>query len=117
MKCNRQILVFLGLSGSLVIILLACFAKILWLPQKRIRAYEEGYSRLTKGMTKEQVIKIMGAPASESEPPTPYWDDNLLNETNNISSAFRYSVRTVYLPVVYRLSFDTNQTLVGKHRY
>lgn len=78
----------------------------------------EGYRSVARGMTLDNVIRLMGNPTTTNNIPVPYWDwDPLPNwETNNMDYTVTYPVRST-MPMFYGISFSKAGLVVGKHSY
>jgi hypothetical protein len=96
---------------------------LVWLgaPFAEIRDRQLRYDTVSRGMTRAQVIEIMGTPDSERFQPGPqaWWDQERLVdvEPESITSAIRYRTATFYLPVTFEFTFDAEGQIAGKHRY
>ena len=90
------------------------------IPFRRLRALDERYTTTARGMTKAQVLELMGEePGRNLDGAHAWWDDVLLGEGDDarIASSLCYTVKTLFLPVTLEFTFDEVGNLVGRHRY
>jgi hypothetical protein len=116
MALKRKILV------SAAIIAATLFLGVLYIawPFFTIRKLSGRYEQVQRGMTVEQVQTLMAhSPVHPSTDWFPAWEDERVppSQAARIVSAFRYSVRTFYMPVSFEFTFDSDRRLVGKHIY
>lgn len=105
------------------VVFVAVGLAVVWLgaPFAEVRDRQLRYDTVSRGMTRAQVIEIMGTPDSERFPPglQPWWDLEIPEDADpeSIASAIRYRTATFYLPVSFEFIFDAEGRIVGKHRY
>jgi len=105
------VLLLFSLIGGLVIFRLV----------QTVRALDERYSRVERGMTAEQVEEIMNYDGSwfTERDPMAFWDDRRLPESEDgrIRSTLAYSAPSLIMGVTLEFSFDGQRRVVGRHRY
>ncbi len=105
--------------GFIAFFVIATAVLTIVMPARKSATYEKAYQALTKDMIKGDVVDLMGKPTRSKSDPIEYWDEELLKEDEIalIAETLEYEVSTFFLPIVFKLSFDSSGRLVGKHRY
>ena len=92
-------------------------------PGRVINKMDTCYMATKRNMSYEEVIQLMGPPHrtyfdNQSEGLL-YWDDDLapLVEGTHVTQSIRYTVKTFFLPVSFHFYFDSENRLVGRHRF
>lgn len=104
---------------------LACLSYFLFAflsaPFTVIRELDTRYQQVQRGMSVEDVRRIMGREPEWHEQPLmgAWWDETALPpaEATRIRKSARYSVSTFYLPVIFEITFEEGGAVIGRHRY
>ena len=90
-------------------------------PFKVITMLDKRYKQVEKGMTIDKVKEVMNHENSvvNSAKVIGFWDDSRLPEevSKRIDSSLEYQVSTFFLTVTFEFNFDTDNKVIGRHRY
>ena len=109
----------LGVLIALALIFFAASVYVMW-PMIQVRRLHSSYQSVQRGMSIDEVKKIMGRDETAGlDLPVEWyeWEHLEWDEVARIKSQIHYQVPTMYMPVTFGFSFDEEGKLVGKHRF
>ena len=88
-------------------------------PYHKVEKLQEKYATISKGMTKADIIQLMGEPTGVNGLKAVGWDDAEITpeDRKRIVDSIEYGTNTYFLPVTFVISFDSDGKAVAKHRF